>query len=1045
MAARWLASILVLGAPTWAWAKTCEVDAYDAMVPPEARYLLDEALDDEDCDRIKLANGEHRVFKAHRIERDLEIEALRPMDSPIIRRECASESGVYTDCPTFSSVGTFGAFEPRWAMFSVRGGVDVTVRGVRMQPMQFAEPYYHTGAVGRLFELESSTLHLYNVALEGMRPAAVETNSAQGRPVRQPASDWVAGGSVNVAGVLAIAKDSDIFFGDDSDPGVTLVTDPTPWTMKRDSELAKYPKGWLVVQSGGELTVKNTVFRGVKDTNSLFQLYGVIAKVFGDSTCESRSPGFHALSQVDAIFGVDQRTSLELNGVCLQALTGNSTAVASAGHGDFEPVGEVIIKDLTMLNSAASSLFKGGAQSVVVVQDSEITNVNVGTVIYSEGVVRVVGSQLVNGASSSAIVVSPGGRRAGGELTIEDSSFVNFQPRDGQAVVWAERANTVSIEGSSFVDTRRASQDFREPALFVCGIKEPAQVVDSEFVSNESGAIVAVQSGLFVERSSFRNNGVNDAGVAVDRGGAIGANWDYSEGIDIDIGPIATAGCSSRENIQLSDGNRLIDVVGSEFTGNQAEESGGAIFVWGQNSLGPNQGLVDVRVADRFDGITRQRTLFTGNRANRGSAIRTRGVDLSVDSVTMSGNEASGAQGTGPATIVHGTLDPVPQPSGSLEVSRSQFRDNLAPLEVFAFDPTGEVVFVSNLFDGRAVPSQTAIRLDLTSELEYELLAHNIFHNVGDGHPALALTGASPNLSIRNNHFVVESTAIRALEGFPTVSGNLFLFEKGERVDGSDAPVLGSPDLAPSDELCNALAANVWWRTGGRPPAAISNVCDINFQDRLQPPLLRGFHGPLLASEIPATWQAHQPRPDSPLIDQTAWQFPSESHAGAFGGHEMEGIVGEEHVDPWFADLDQDGVIEIYDCDDADSEFGIRYEQFRDLDGDGLGDASSPYEGYSCFPVAGFVENDRDCVDEGIRFFDRDGDGLGSDPVMDDCEDFAMVDNNEDCDDENPRILQCGQYFPSACSGSGKNIGWTWILAVALVFAGRRTRRSFVS
>ncbi len=110
------------------------------------------------------------------------------------------------------------------------------------------------------------------------------------------------------------------------------------------------------------------------------------------------------------------------------------------------------------------------------------------------------------------------------------------------------------------------------------------------------------------------------------------------------------------------------------------------------------------------------------------------------------------------------------------------------------------------------------------------------------------------------------------------------------------------------------------------------------------------------------------------------------------------------------ADWDNDDLLRCNDCNDLDSDLGAVTTFFRDADNDGYGDPNLVK--YECDRPSGYTDNDEDCDDSDpfafpsqTWYLDYDGDGYGNkDFYLEQCDkpNQWWVTDATDCDDADP-------------------------------------------
>ncbi len=422
-------------------------------------------------------------------------------------------------------------------------------------------------------------------------------------------------------------------------------------------------------------------------------------------------------------------------------------------------------------------------------------------------------------------------------------------------------------------------------------------------------------------------------------------------------------------------------------------------------------------------------------------------IDLDDVDATLTGVDASSLYGS----VVHG-LD------GTLTVRGSTFVGGTAS----ALDVTGtELVVHDSVFADNqgtygyyygypiGVAGGGAIRaIDSAVELADLVLTGN----VGEMGGALLLsdvTGTATRLWGCDNE-AVEGGALWATGGLTltasafrgnraTVGGGLVMGSGtgshltllDNRADDGSAVygpfTLGESLIVGHDGVAAAggvmLAGNLWWDTPvptDVPLPASELVAD--------PYLVVGSAcGPAMA--VP-TWGG--------AATDAAADLDPDGSAGDLGA-----TGGPDAAPGLWVDDDKDGVVAVYDCDDADPTVGATSLRYLDDDGDGFG-SGLPYAGGCPLPgdalvggdcddsdgarapgleevVGDGIDQDCDGVDRVQCYVDDDGDGFGADPVEVDgsCIGHALVAG--DCDDSD------GVVFPGAedppCDGINADCG----------------------
>lgn len=365
-----------------------------------------------------------------------------------------------------------------------------------------------------------------------------------------------------------------------------------------------------------------------------------------------------------------------------------------------------------------------------------VTSATVDVVLDGKGLVT------LDGGNSTRILekpFTPGShidKSLGNDLTIQNMRLVNGRApaathsQDSNArggAVWVTspgtRLHIINSTFSSNATTSITDEDNQGGAVFAANIYETV-IVGSVFENNVAGSgggFGAIASGLIVYNSRFSNNQAADAtsgGIVRGHGGAI-----HLDGV--------TNGFNS-------DSNKIVDVCGSEFTGNTAVRGGGALKVTisdgkgtkatyerstfrdnrlvGTPSVEGHGGAIyhiedDYAGATAEDNIEIRDSLFAGNYAQRqggGAWILVNGNGRIVNT-TFSQNAAATAGtnivGQGGALIIS---------RGLIDIVNSTFAQNFATYQAGAIhagsdgDPLRVVTLTGSLFyDNRLDPTHT--------------------------------------------------------------------------------------------------------------------------------------------------------------------------------------------------------------------------------------------------------------------------------------------------------------------------------------------------
>lgn len=348
----------------------------------------------------------------------------------------------------------------------------------------------------------------------------------------------------------------------------------------------------------------------------------------------------------------------------------------------------------------------------------------------------------LDGGSSTRILekpFTPGShidKSLGNDLTIQNMTFVNgrapaathFQDDKARGgAVWVTSPGTkLHIINSTFSNNATTSitdEDNQGGAVFAANIYETI-IVGSVFENNvagNGGGFGAIASGLIVYNSRFTYNQAADTtsgGIVRGHGGAI-----HLDGVTNGFNP---------------DSHKIVDVCGSEFTGNTAVRGGGALKVTISDGKGTKAtyerstfrdnrlvGTPDVEghggaiyhIEDDYAGATAEDnieirdSLFAGNYAQRqggGAWILVNGYGRIVNT-TFSQNAAATAGtnviGQGGALIIS---------RGFIDIANSTFAQNFATFQAGAIhaggsgDPLRVVTLTNSLFyDNRLDPTHT--------------------------------------------------------------------------------------------------------------------------------------------------------------------------------------------------------------------------------------------------------------------------------------------------------------------------------------------------
>jgi len=448
--------------------------------------------------------------------------------------------------------------------------------------------------------------------------------------------------------------------------------------------------------------------------------------------------------------------------------------------------------------------------------------------------------------------------------------------------------------------------------------------------------------------------------------------------------------------LQDHDGGAICAEVGSTlmvqdsaFFGNATapndKSTGGAIYagdveIYSSEFSGNGETHRGGAVAVESDTLLADGNLFDGNLANFGAAIYCRAASCDLIDNWFEDNEAR----RGGAVLIS---------SGSVGLmTRNHFCHNRVPAPHAGAD----------IGDGGAVLVSQAT-LTGTNNVFIENTAYE------DG-GAMALYDSTVTLT--NNHFV-SNGALRG--GAVHVEGAFGQYASVNNLYGWNSTAISDPSGVATTRYSQLF------QNGAVIPA-------LGVGDQLGDPLLVGpvagncAEGTVLPLEVSPMIGGGDPQIFNPN--------GTESDVGAFGGPEARDI--------YFKDVDNDGVLAMFDCDDADtnetSPVSFVYED-NDLDGHGSYLDSGAL---GCGGV-GFSKNNEDCDDgdplshEGtIWYADVDADGLGS---PDSATAFCVgppgwVETGTDCNDSEPSIGE-GTLWYDDVDGDGLGDPDTGILACA--------------
>lgn len=167
-------------------------------------------------------------------------------------------------------------------------------------------------------------------------------------------------------------------------------------------------------------------------------------------------------------------------------------------------------------------------------------------------------------------------------------------------------------------------------------------ISNSRFLGNlaANGGAIATRAVITVTGSTFTNNNAS--------GGEGGAIQSYEQNLTISASSFT--GNSARLGGAIFKGNALLDFRESNFTANSSSEDGGAIYLRADViSAHSRDSMLRANTSTRDGGsvfsrgalLLAERSIFVGNTARAGGAIRMDGGQLALQKVTLSDNTAT--------------------------------------------------------------------------------------------------------------------------------------------------------------------------------------------------------------------------------------------------------------------------------------------------------------------------------------------------------------------------------------------------------------------
>ncbi|MFK7927836.1 MAG: hypothetical protein AB8H79_06590 [Myxococcota bacterium] len=598
----------------------------------------------------------------------------------------------------------------------------------------------------------------------------------------------------------------------------------------------------------------------------------------------------------------------------------------------------------------------------------------------------------VIGAYTGSSSGQPGGyvgyvSGGGSTLTFEDCTLRNIEADDHDGgVAYASESGTVRFTGSTLVEWSTAWSGAvafaeREGAIETdanAGSQTPTFSDNSATVFGGAFSASSGEIGLTLEGGTFQRNHASYGGsISVINTGA------SVSGVRIESSSAAQGGA-----IFSGDGGAPVSIDnGSVLVGNTATESGGAVYAEGTP-------------------LTLQDCFFQLNDAAEpsgvGGAMLASGGTLTVTNCRFLGNTAAAGAGALQFESVGNT-----SAEGAVEVLGSVFIDNAGrqagAISVFSSDPVDEVIHGNRFCGNEAGDDQGSGSVWLGGSGRPTV---SFDSNLVDGTDSF---GVAPSISFLGRDYEVNQNTFMRLNTTALLSefsSGTFTRNVVTWID-ADAPFTGY--LAGDTPA--ELSENVWFDPDSRWTAAVEvagEAVPLGSGSLMgDPRFTLGATGDTLPSGCDI--ETYTLRPDTSVLLDGAWDSanaPTEM-AGFWGGD-----FGPARL--WRQDGDEDGVAELWDCDDLpgrgeDIQEGM--SEYRDVDGDGF--AGELVSEYSCVIAAGNSATRDDC-DEG-------------DPAIHEC-------------DPDPDPEEEVFWYGSGCDASPG--GGTSLLFIGLVPLLRRRRRN---
>ena len=592
----------------------------------------------------------------------------------------------------------------------------------------------------------------------------------------------------------------------------------------------------------------------------------------------------------------------------------------------------------------------------------------------------------------------------GSTVTITNSAFSAGRAEKGGAIYGY--STDLYVENTTFTGNQADLGDDTGRGGAIRAEGGSTTIVGCDFTFNTcdqgfGGAVSTFGSDLIVSDSSFVSNSVTRY-----YGGAL-AIWDSDATItttsfeDNDV--------SREDDDDLATGGAIVfvgsdagtlSVQSSVFLSNDSDGYGGAVRFYAGDGVfestafeantGGSGGAV---YSSSPASLTIQDSSFNNNvSAANGGGVRWRPINddatLVVQGSSFASNEAPSYGGA-----IYGYA------GGSWSIEGSTFLDNEGGTggAVMTFD-IDEVSYVNNRFCGNASAgtsiSDGGAIVDYQSGGDGHVLTNNVFaENRAESWGGAVNLFDGGDAVVRNNHFLANEApeggaglALRANDA--EVLNNLFAYHPtAPALDSDENPTLSGGWNAWYE---NDIAADEW---------SFDRTSDDSLLDT----------DPELDDWIPGDGcsGAFYPTLTSPLVDAGSPDFEdpdgSRSDIGAFGGPEAD--------DAFWTDEDEDGFVEVYDCDDGDASVNPDAEEVpydgldQDCDGEDLVDVDGDgFEG---------GEDGDDCDDEDAAVYPGaddawydgvDSDCAGNDDFDADEDGFAATPEGEDCNDQDPDV-----------------------------------------